>query len=464
MSGRTIMRQMANNPESYQKPSDKFFEFWLEQSPDIYQNILLQERQRNRQEKILLYRLADNPLSLDMNKYDDFKLTSQYPMISNNSIYYYLANGKAVSIVLNNNPQKSVITGLSKIPGVAICGGYVNGLIMKNNKYETKNNEIIDIDLFLFGNGNIANRVKSIVEYIFNNIKNIYDQADLTEINIFDSENAITIKLLYTQGPRYSKTYQFQIIKRVYDDVGSILVGFDLDSVSVAIVNDEFFYHPRYQMAVRYGINVINPSRQSKTYNHRLYKYTYRGFFPFLAGALHRKNISYKEKFFDPSSKYSYHGISYLIAKVFGRNNMTMIDKKEVSDYIGYDFSKGPGIEKIRRGEVKVNRRIYFWNNSNKPMQEQDVSKFTHIVKEYGKNFAINTNDWDLGYMQIFRQLSKEEKELLMDVYENSMTFDIANILYMMDKTGTLLDWKYVDPGTQISGSFNPLSYDYFSL
>ena len=126
------------------------------------------------------------------------------------------------------------------------------------------------------------------------------------ELNIRHGKNCIEIEIQtigsienvkpfqYEQRIEYIiYTYKFQIIKRKYSDIREILLGFDLDSSCVALtklnndINPNIYVTDRYLISITYGINLINPFRQSESYNYRLIKYIRKGFVPFLPGKLH---------------------------------------------------------------------------------------------------------------------------------------------------------------------------------
>ena len=69
-----------------------------------------------------------------------------------------------------------------------------------------------------------------------------------------------------------------QIVLRAYSSPAEILMGFDIDSCCFGFDGTRVYGLPRAIRAVVKSQNLIDPSRQSKTYESRLAKYGRRGF------------------------------------------------------------------------------------------------------------------------------------------------------------------------------------------
>lgn len=69
-----------------------------------------------------------------------------------------------------------------------------------------------------------------------------------------------------------------QVVLRLYKSVAEVLAGFDVDACCVAYDGERVWATPRAKRALNGMVNVVDPSRQSLTYESRLFKYAVRGF------------------------------------------------------------------------------------------------------------------------------------------------------------------------------------------
>jgi hypothetical protein len=76
----------------------------------------------------------------------------------------------------------------------------------------------------------------------------------------------------------YHAKIKIQVINRLYWSVEHVLLGFDLDCCCFAYDGQRVVASPRGQQALKYRTNIVDPSRQSLSYESRLLKYAVRGF------------------------------------------------------------------------------------------------------------------------------------------------------------------------------------------
>ena len=72
--------------------------------------------------------------------------------------------------------------------------------------------------------------------------------------------------------------HRIQVVFRLYKSIAEVLMGFDLDASCFGYDGLRLWCLPRARRAVNGRINVVDPSRQSVTYETRLLKYAERGF------------------------------------------------------------------------------------------------------------------------------------------------------------------------------------------
>jgi hypothetical protein len=121
-----------------------------------------------------------------------------------------------------------------------------------------------DIDLFLYGLSE---------EQAFGKVREI---GALLAANggyeaIVRTANAITFKRSWPQR-------HVQIILRLYESPLHILSGFDIDCCAVGFDGTDVLVLPRARLAINRSVNVVDPERESATYDYRLLKYALRGF------------------------------------------------------------------------------------------------------------------------------------------------------------------------------------------
>ena len=71
---------------------------------------------------------------------------------------------------------------------------------------------------------------------------------------------------------------RIQVVFRLYKSIAEVLMGFDLDASCFGYDGSRLWCLPRARRAVNGRLNVVDPSRQSVTYETRLLKYAERGF------------------------------------------------------------------------------------------------------------------------------------------------------------------------------------------
>ena len=69
-----------------------------------------------------------------------------------------------------------------------------------------------------------------------------------------------------------------QVVLRLYKSTAEVLAGFDVDACCVAYDGNRAWCTQRSRRALNGMVNVVDPSRQSLTYESRLFKYSLRGF------------------------------------------------------------------------------------------------------------------------------------------------------------------------------------------
>ncbi|KAG2379262.1 hypothetical protein C9374_007401 [Naegleria lovaniensis] len=146
-----------------------------------------------------------------------------------------------------------------------------------------------DIDLFLYGL--TEQQAEEKIVYLYNAFKKnlarlpkwvLDEDSDDEEENKSTSNKYTDIMLMRTE---HAITFKFsglirpvQIILRIYKSPSEVLCGFDIPCCCCGFDGTQVYCLPRAIQAINTRCNIVDPDRQSTTYEVRLVKYSLRGF------------------------------------------------------------------------------------------------------------------------------------------------------------------------------------------
>ena len=133
----------------------------------------------------------------------------------------------------------------------------------RHKYFESRGFNECDIDMFLVGlSANEANdRIRALYEHL----------------RTFGDTTVVRTKCAITFMQEFPHRV-IQVILRLYKSPAEILAGFDVDACCVAYDGERVWASQRARRALNGMVNVADPSRQSTTYESRLWKYAVRGF------------------------------------------------------------------------------------------------------------------------------------------------------------------------------------------
>lgn len=278
-------------------------------------------------------------------------------------------------------------------------------LVVDNKIYQIIYNHSTDIDIFITGD-DYLDKTNRIIDVLVNKLnlrgKVYFGQFATT----FDFGHCIP---------------KIQLIKRKYLNVEEILAGFDIDPSRVAMIwsnsQRSIVATQSYINAVNYGINLIVPSRQSETFNFRLAKYYNKGYEPYLPANLIRTIAK------GHSSTHSYQELLHYKNKEYEwtPSNRSDYDKLKITDL--------------------TDKFVGTNNPSDNWLEERKVQ----IIDE----------ELEPGMLDLLYLCGK-----LIESYTKYNLISL-NAVRVLSKYITSLFWKIVEPGSQITSSFNPTSIDY---
>jgi len=198
----------------------------------------------------------DSKCRKDNIQFDLFKLNSikkvsynyNFPTLVNKNSELYKINYECVNDILND----LVFLGRLDFKNIIIAGGYIC------NKLIFRNTDTCDVDIFIYGlsNHKATNKIHYILKLF--NIQTIY-------------RSKYSINFTY-------RNRKIQIILRLYKTFSSVLHGFDLGSSAVGYNGHDIYFTSLSKFSYEHGLNIVDTTRRSTTYEKRLIKYFNRGF------------------------------------------------------------------------------------------------------------------------------------------------------------------------------------------
>ena len=164
---------------------------------------------------------------------------------------------------------------------------------------------------------------------------------------------------------------KIQVITRLYHSVEQILLGFDIDCCSFAYDGKKVVSIPRAVRAVQTRCNTVDPSRQSITYESRLFKYAKRGFKIAIPGAEVEPHIrAITQKIDDAQNMRLYlslSGLQLLLGMLYAAESRD----RDLTRMLNVHLSDYSAPEKSLRGRVmrasRYGRKLPFVYGSDEP-------------------------------------------------------------------------------------------------
>jgi hypothetical protein len=176
---------------------------------------------------------------------------------------------------------------------VIVAGGSVGSCLAP--VFDYRQAKTLDFDMFIHGTdqAGCTKKLEYIVDWLSKHSSVVGEAAQNRRGNGdsvgMRTQHSITIfcslkELETIKQPKQRGYYNrnarrdFQIVLRQYHDPAEVLLGFDVDSCCVAFDGTRVLALPRWRRAVTQGLNLVDESRRSTTYERRLTKYAHRGY------------------------------------------------------------------------------------------------------------------------------------------------------------------------------------------
>lgn len=426
----------------------------------------------------------------DLHSLDDISQQDwdySYPTLLENDDKYY----RTKFIYTSSSFKKTFIKNHPLFEGfnfsnVLIAGGCVGHYLTSTNMFRE------DIDLFIYGLGpnTATKRLEMILRDLIETYQNqrlqgeiefkqrrkepwehlTVDDLDLKDqISTYRTQNCITLNIGYNEE-------KIQIILRAYKTKSEILHGFDLGSSAVGFDGENVWLTTLGRFSYEYGANIVDTTRRSTTYEYRLEKYFGRNF-SIIVPDLDMSKLP--QKYF----KYNMSEVCELPLMTFSykdiQNNKIYVNRflthhKDRSDYDmegnQYAFmytniiklvngrsdliglSQGPNLDILTNGPYISEGKIeWFYDDLEKRIFTKDV--FNHgLVQRY-----INVD----SFAQILLSVYNEDintGEYIHDLIQRQKKIVKAKLQELNKDTS--VKWRVDNPGSQLTGSFNPIIED----
>jgi hypothetical protein len=258
-----------------------------------------------------------------------------------------------------------------------------------------------------------------------------------------------------------------QIILRLYKSPAEVLMGFDLDSCAIMYDGEDVFSLPRCVRALRYQMNMVDSTRQSKSYVHRLIKYAKRGFAVGVPG-LDRSRVN-SQIFAMPIGDLGGLARLLVLETLFIQGYDGAVGKCMCSNgswdgtgvYPG-TRQKGSVCPRHRAGRKKVQTLSLTARNRDTMFENEFISGI--CATDYSSTFIPQGNEWRVGKVEAFLDTRffglKNAGRPVPFVHSRRV-----DVIVRKPEAGYAigaLTWITENPGAQLTGSFHLLTDDFF--
>lgn len=303
------------------------------------------------------------------------------------------------------------------------------------------------------------------------------DAVELDDVKIFRNNNMVALLI--------DDDIKIQLIFRLYKTVSEILHGFDLGSSAVGFDGENVYLTTLGKYCHEYRCNVVDTTRRSTTYEYRLNKYFNRGFNIVLPGLdinklrttylkygeleiceLPHFIFSYKEiignkimikRFYNKygsTSDYELEpmDLNNLYYQSFNINLSSLINGVDYYYYVSSSYEKETldifnVPPRINKGMI-----ISFYDSLKKKISKRkfDITS----IKKY-----ISVEKLEVIAKNMFKE-GVNTKEYMNKLIDRQVEEAFVKLDQLLAKDHSKIEWITKNPGTQLTGSFNPIIED----
>lgn len=271
-----------------------------------------------------------------------------------------------------------------------------------------------------------------------------------------------------------------QIIFRLYKSISQILHGFDMGSSAVGYDGTNIYFTSLGKFSYEYLVNIVDPSRRSTTYEKRLVKYHSRGFNIILADLdISKLPASYLKYGLLEVCELPYFTFSYshlkgnkIIMKQLLKWGNVPTNEFTHCDYTLDDFNEYTLFYLNLRNLVKETDNYYYYSEKD-GLDILDVRPYiseSRIIDYYDNllNRIYNKQEFNIKLFSFY--LSEELlPSILTQIFIDKKPNVVADLLdeqkeEIINKLHNIpantIEWITKNPGSQLTGSFNPIVSD----
>jgi hypothetical protein len=363
--------------------------------------------------------------------------------------------------------------------------------LMANYLYGPWNGSDIDLFLYAMTEQEAENKIRHLYDTFKANLSNPANQGRyITMLNDLSERDCYQEQDIFMVRTRASVTFHFkypirpiQVILRLYKSPAEILMGFDIDCCCIAYDGINLWALPRCRRALNTRMNLVDVDRQSTTYEIRLAKYAKRGFRVGVPG-LDMRLVTTKLGRFARSMETSRDedekppavdsGLAYLLhlelrAKCMGMHRMFVfqrfydIPNEEERQEALRNMKPEVTVSAIRdKIDFKQKRRRGYYNRNR---QKDKLSDYESFFIPFTAASTPQTLFARMSYsVRLIRETLKQTE------YKPDILFTLNNVEQIINNqdeqasviTGPI-QWLKLNPGTQMVGSFNPVSRNFYA-
>ena len=383
---------------------------------------------------------------------------------------------------------------------ILIAGGCVTGVLLQQQR--VLNN---DVDIFIYGlNEKQANlKIKQLIQQIYQSYKNNLLSKYLKKINtegqnrqsltneeiatvLAENPDINNIRNRYCLSLEFDHGQKIQIIFRLYRSISEILHGFDLGSSAIGYDGKQVYFTSLSRFSYEYLANIVDTTRRSTTYEHRLEKYYSRGFqiiLPYLdISKLPTKYLKYRlpEVCQLPYFVFSYNGLKgnkiYLQKLIEWGPNVSLKDEeKPDSDYQPSEIDEYKVFYLNLKNLVKKGYDFYYYSErmnldilKDPPYitSSRVIDFYDSIGKRIFDKSNFNANIFSTYFSSelipdIVNQLFVEKNyKYLNQMIQKQKQLILNRLQKVREMNHSQINWITKNPGTQLTSSFNPIIAD----
>jgi len=190
----------------------------------------------------------------------DFSL----PTLTQSKILTNLSTKSTADFVGNFYEEFPFLHGMC-MNNVLVAGGCVSSILMKDTSYK-------DVDIFIYGldTKQADEKVKYLIDFLSKHGNEDISVQERTN-DVVKTKNVINIY-------HASHCNDIQIILRLYKTKSEVLHGFDIGSCAVGFDGKDVLFTSLSKFTYETMCNIVDVTRRSLTYEHRLVKYFQRRF------------------------------------------------------------------------------------------------------------------------------------------------------------------------------------------